>query len=67
VSSTSIPRQRRPGWRVFFTEFYWTDERGLPQVRRPVGTLTPGDAARGPGGGVREARARMGAATRRVR
>ncbi|BEJ14450.1 hypothetical protein CspHIS471_0402170 [Cutaneotrichosporon sp. HIS471] len=32
VSSTSIPRQRRPGWRVFFTEFYWTDERGLPQV-----------------------------------
>ncbi|GMK58883.1 hypothetical protein CspeluHIS016_0603250 [Cutaneotrichosporon spelunceum] len=32
VSSTSIPRQQRPGWRVFFTEFYWTDERGLPQV-----------------------------------
>ncbi|KLT43623.1 hypothetical protein CC85DRAFT_284330 [Cutaneotrichosporon oleaginosum] len=32
VSSTSIPRHQRPGWRVFFTEFYWTDERGLPQV-----------------------------------
>lgn len=33
VSSSSIPRERRPEWRVFFTEFYWTDERGEQQVR----------------------------------
>lgn len=32
VSSTSISRDRRPDWRVFFTEFYWRDERGEAQV-----------------------------------
>lgn len=33
VSSSSISRDRRPEWRVFFTEFYWRDERGEAQVR----------------------------------